>query len=907
MKLLITADWQTQLSNLDRCKSAAESVLSLVKEHGLEGVVVAGDLKQAYNPLDLRVINFWTSFVKRIKREGAEPLLLLGNHDRIGLYRDDLNWLPILKDAGASICSEVTPWQFKGGRVHALPFVRDKDDYVSSLQKLHALPTNPKRDILVFHQTIVGAAYHARKTADTGASLKELKPQRYRVCLGGDIHLSQQIGKNAWYVGSPFPMDWGEANQQKVFALLLDNELRFVPTGAASWYDPSVKGFKKPKSWQGARVRLRVPVKPGQDYGALVLQTKVEAERECVGAQITVQPIVQDAADTSIAEVEGSLTERQHMEVYVKKAVKKEDRAETMAYIAHRLAETGIVNRQVGDVTFQRVEARNFLCFSKLEMDLDAPGVTLVTGTNHDRPGKSNGSGKTSLLSALPVALFGKTFKKQDGDAWAKRGTKKTEVSAYFKLAGGGVVQATRKRRPSSVRLYVDGDERSAGGRQANVGKDIEELCGYSWDTFASTVFISQEEIGAFLWGTPKQRHEVIARLQNLERFELAWKKTTTDVSRTIKARELMETDVEEAEEKLRTIEEVSDVTEELARAEKVEATANKKAYRSAAAVPARPSDKGALNTRKLWLEITRQAGDARSSATVIADQIQELRDAPTKCPTCGQTLKLNTAVLRTRVKKLCGALKEARGKQALLEVRTRAAQVKYDHTNAAYRKVCAVRASKQSEARTAESVWKNARTDRRRWEGKATQQRDEVAEWGKTLSFQRATVEVLRNHEQFLYVAAKVLARDGLPAYLSQLLCPKLNAAADYFSDLFTDSEIQVRFSIDNGQVMVDVINPYGGEGIKDQSMGERRIAALITSFALREVSHKSNILILDEPGDGLDPESRSAFAKGLKKLSGFGTVFVVTHDSNMAAELADVRQLRVEKREGSSVLKSG
>ena len=905
MRLLLTADWQSQLSNLDRCKSAAESVLSLVKEHGLEAVVVAGDLKQAYNPLDLRVINFWTSFVKELTSVGAHSLLLLGNHDRIGLYRDDLNWLPILEDAGASVCSDVASFRFQGGRVHALPFVGDKDAYASSLRKLHALPTNPKRDILVFHQTIIGSMYHALKTADVGASLKELKPQRYRYCLGGDIHMPQQIGKNAWYIGSPFPMNWGECNQEKKFCVLLDGKLRFVPTGAASWYDPSVKGFKKPKSWQGARLRLRVPVQPGQDYGALTLRTKASAEIVYPNAQITVQPVVQATTNTSIAEVEGSRTERQHMEVYVRKAVKKEDREETLAYIAHRLAETGIVNRQVGDVTFQRVEARNFLCFSKLKMDLDVPGVTLVTGVNHDRPGKSNGSGKTSLLSALPVALFGKTFKKQDGNAWVKRGTKKAEVSAYFKLAGGGVVQATRKRKPSSVRLYVDGDEKSAGGRQAHVGRDIEELCGYSWDTFASTVFISQEEIGAFLWGTPKQRHEVIARLQNLERFELAWKETTTDVSRTIKARERMETDVWEAEEKLRTIEDVSDVTKELLHAEKVEATAKKEAGRLRAAVPVHPSDKDASNARKVWRERTREAADARSSATAIADQIEELKSAPTKCPTCGQTLKRDKAALRTHAKKLRGALKEAREEQTQLEVRARTAQVKYDEANTVYREASMARVSKKSKALAAELVWKNSKTDRHRWEEKAAQQKDEVTEWETVLSLRREAVTVFQEHEQFLHTAAKVLARDGLPAYLSQLLCPKLNVAADYFSELFTDSEIQVRFSIDNGQVMVDIINPYGGEGIKDQSMGERRIAALITSFALREVSHKSNILILDEPGDGLDPESRRAFANGLKKLSGFGAVFVVTHDSNMAAELADVRQLRVEKREGSSVLK--
>ena len=155
----------------------------------------------------------------------------------------------------------------------------------------------------------------------------------------------------------------------------------------------------------------------------------------------------------------------------------------------------------------------------------------------------------------------------------------------------------------------------------------------------------------------------------------------------------------------------------------------------------------------------------------------------------------------------------------------------------------------------------------------------------------------------KFLTYAEQILARDGLPAYLIRMICPQLNAAAEYFSELFAEGQIKVRFDIDDGEIRIHIINPTGGESLNDQSIGERRIAALITSFALRDAGVKCNVLILDEPGDGLDLVNARMFALGLGKMKDqFGSIFITSHNQHILEELAGERQIIIEKMNGIS-----
>src|SRR5438309_7157834 len=120
-----------------------------------------------------------------------------------------------------------------------------------------------KHSILVFHEDIQGCSYNLMAKSDSHFRAEDLYPDKYFCCVGGHIHLRQRVKGNVWYVGSPFGMDWGEANQRKGY-LILDTDKQKVfqiDSAIPRLYDPVWPGFEeaKPESWDGAEIRIHVP------------------------------------------------------------------------------------------------------------------------------------------------------------------------------------------------------------------------------------------------------------------------------------------------------------------------------------------------------------------------------------------------------------------------------------------------------------------------------------------------------------------------------------------------------------------------------------------------------------------------------------------------------------------------
>ena len=80
---------------------------------------------------------------------------------------------------------------------------------------------------------------------------------------------------------------------------------------------------------------------------------------------------------------------------------------------------------------------------------------------------------------------------------------------------------------------------------------------------------------------------------------------------------------------------------------------------------------------------------------------------------------------------------------------------------------------------------------------------------------------------------AKRAFHRSGIPLYLSVALCPLLNKAADEYSDIFTDGRLKVMFRVDNGEFIVDVINPAGSATVDGQSVGEAAMCGIIVAFS--------------------------------------------------------------------------
>ena len=932
MRAIITSDWQAEFSNLDLCEQAWRQVLNICQEQKLETVVLAGDLKQHYNPVDIRVTKWWMRAIERAIKAGLEVIVVLGNHDRVGQYTDAQNWLPILRRAGAKVfdkpCFHYTG---KDEGFAILPYTTDVKRLKREARQLAKRAT--KKDVLLFHADLKGCAYNALgKKSESRLTHHDLQSEAYLACVGGHIHLYQRLGKNTYYTGSPFCSDWGEANQRKGFVVVEDRRIGFVPSRIPGWFDntypnfPS-EGHSEDNSWAGARVKVHVSCSVDGDYQAALARARRLGEKKYKGATVFVVPEFKEASERRTVHVDVKDTDKEKIAAYVEQTLPKEllvDKKRIISYLNYQLGKIGVRIRRGSKIKFLWTKATNFLSYKNLELDFRSGGIVVIKGEYAGRPERSNGSGKTNCLQTIPVAWFGKTFKGETYDGWANRHTEgEARVTVAVRDSNGNKIAVTRGRRPSSLKLSVNAKDVSSGmdGRRKDATQGfIEQFTGYTWQTLANAVYIDETVTRAFLSGTAKERTQVLSRFQNLERFEEARKLVRADASHTEKR-------IDELKEKVSGYDNrISDCKDAIAEIEKQKTVrvqdAKKKlkdAEREAAAlnkIENKRHGKLIRLTKKLEKRMDATSNEIQIARTQSAkleykmesltEKIDSAKELKGECPTCYQ--KVSPEHIQSHVKGWKYELEgiEDRRKEILRQIKIladkfHAYEDRISDATESLNESTAACTEATSRVNALERVLLDAKTEatspipleRRLRKLKAGKKSVE-------LYIQSLAVDL----PMFTY-CDEAFSRDGLPAFLNAQLVPVLNGAADYYSELFSGKELQVRFTVVNGEFEPVIVNASGGETFASQSKGEKALAGLIASFALREVAPVCNLLILDEPGDGLDPAAARRFAQSLSTLKDkFGTIYLTTFNPEILQSLANEKTITVVKKNGISSL---
>jgi len=542
----------------------------------------------------------------------------------------------------------------------------------------------------------------------------------------------------------------------------------------------------------------------------------------------------------------------------------------------------------------------------------------------------NNGAGKTSLTQPLPVALFGTTFKGQKYDRWARRQSKEpAEVQIVFRDSRQRKIRVTRGRRPNRIVLSINGVDHSSGQRGGQ--KDatqgfIEQVCGFSWQTFANAVFIDPEISRAFLNGTKKQRTEVLNRFQNLERFELAQQLVRHDKREN--ERQQFETE-SELQQAARLVGELKTECEQLSKQHKQDEQELKTAMKAAQdeldeSERRWGTNKNVRSKRMKKLEslsdsLNQKLGALDKGIGELQFEKRELEVLLTDtgglykdktCPTCYQLL--DRKLLGNMRKKWSDRLKvvsqvssEIQRTRAELLQKQLVLEDKYEELGG--QEVAEKQAIQLANTKVGFELQKirafhNAEI---REENQLSQKRKQLKKAKLKVEVQTNFLVQLKDNEKFYLFAEEALGRDGIPAFLNRLMVPVLNKAAEYYSELFVEKEIQVRFEVEDGEFEARIINANGGEDFEAQSAGERAVAGLIASFALREAAPRSNVLVLDEPGEGLDGRNARRFAGALRGLTKrFESVYVTTHNQNIIGELSSERTLSIVKKNGTSYI---
>ena len=921
MSILFTADIQAEWSNLDTCQECWDEILKICKKQRIDTIVILGDGKQAYNPVDIRVVKWWQHAIRTAIKLGIRVLWLLGNHDRVGQYTDADNWLPILRRAGAITFDKPTVYKVGKQRLFMLPFSRVAQTKYDAKKLLREHP-DKNLDILCFHQDMNEAKYNQLGgKSDAILCASDVINTRYKFCIGGHIHQPQNVEGNVYYVGSPFCHDWGEVNQRKRYLIIRNNErIESVYSTIPRWFDSTIHGFTKsaPGTWKGARIRIPVSCDASKDYGRKLEKARIRAEKKYKGADIFVVP---KFVQTEYREQSISITDsdKRKIKQYLLAVSGRRRTEQLVEYMLEKLSHFSGGLRSGSKIKFIKAKGINFLSFKKVELDLTAKGITLIQGKNDDRRGKSNGSGKTSLVQLFPVAWFGRTFKNQKHDRWSNRWSKESAFSEVtHKTADGKKIKIVRGRRPPLLQMLVNGKDISSGMKSTDregTQAQIEQVTGFTWHTMANAIYIDRGVSDAFLAGTKAQRTEVLSKFQNLERFDKALRLVKDDYK--VVAMKLMDYErrmegisgeLKECKKSLRDIVQVQKDQLRLAKKLCDKANLRFQNWSKQSKLDKLEAQDRALT--KEYYKIDGHHADAENVLHKAKGRVDATKEKLVKwkkfssqeiCPTCYQDI--STAIVKHQTIKLH---KELKGRIGLVKVAKRVVRGwknklhKLERESKGLQLILGSLEDKYNELKSAFAIsYRNYEklklSGNHKLEAKKQKQIDK-------LKLERTTLQIridrCKKKIRIMKYAREAFSRDGIPAFLNEQLCPVLNKAAAYYSELFSDSEVGVQFRVEDGKFEVKPINTRGGSEIDDQSTGERALLGLIASFALREVAPRCNILILDEPGEGLDEQTARQFAKALRHLvKRFKSIYVCTHNVHILSELESERIITVRK----------
>ena len=910
MKILFSSDWQATLSNLDRCEAALEQVLSIITRESIDQFVHLGDIKEQFNNIDVRVLNFAVGMVKRVRAAGVPVWIVPGNHDYIS-PTSPVHFLPALAEAGAHVFSEpaVTGWNGKAS-IWVIPYLRAAEDNDKAFKFVTKGHLKENRHLLLFHNEVEGAEY--RGSVHSKGALK-LPWKQFDICIGGHIHRQQNIpGTNIWYVGSPFCCTWGEANESKGY-LIWDSErpktVKPVPSTIPGWYDPALPGYRKPRSWAGASVRITVPV----DYEGLGLPAaRAAIESRYPGAVVNLVPELAAVPGTSKPTLTG--TDSEILASYVRKLTLPPGikAAQVQNYITGVLPAGGLLGVQ--GLEFEWVEAQDTLCFEKVKLNF-RKGLTLVTGQNNDwAPQRSNGSGKSTLLGLISILVFGQSPKEQKHDTLIRKGAAGALISGSIILGDKRKLEIVRSRNPGRLIVKLDGKDVTMGDANATQ-RLIEQLTNLTWEVFNNSLYISQKEVGS-VFGTEKERKELFSRLLGLERF--------------IKAAEVFRKQVQANKVQITSkdadmwanqaaLQEAQSTVEQTASRIKLEppASASKLKQKKAALLELQTNRSGIvkyqedldawlIDNQKRYEKLLDPMLDANSRANELCEQLEKIVEAGKDriCPICGSPIKgeqLNkhSDELESRIKQYH---EQYNNYERMCEQNRNKRKEPYRRTGEAREQIHALDKQIAQTELDIQSLEFAAET-RRKLAAEHAAQLKRVADLELAAQSHAGARGALVEHETFLNTCLQVVNRDGLPAYLAELVAPQLNAAATRYSIVFSGGEIGLHFKIADGDIDVEVVNQHGGESFKDQSMGETRMAGLIAAFAFREGLVPHNLLILDEPSEGFDADNARSFAEGLSSVvERFGTVFLTTHNEHILNSIQPDYHVKVVKTGGVS-----
>lgn len=159
---------------------------------------------------------------------------------------------------------------------------------------------------------------------------------------------------------------------------------------------------------------------------------------------------------------------------------------------------------------------QNFMSIKDIELEFTKAGIFFISGYNEVNGG-SNGSGKSSILNAIPFALFGRTAKGLSGDAVTLWGSREdAKITLRLGDTAGHNYEITRG--PGSFSFSIDGVDTK--GHKRDVQTTINDTFGTNYDLFLSSVMFTRGQSDFLTDAGDAAKKRLFKSLLGLERID---------------------------------------------------------------------------------------------------------------------------------------------------------------------------------------------------------------------------------------------------------------------------------------------------------------------------------------------------------------------------------------------------
>ena len=205
MKLLCIGDPHAKISNIKDIRLLAEKIVAIVKDTKPDAVVIMGDLHDTSDHAYLQAWNSVISFLDVISSE-ITTYYIVGNHCAINnqIFLTDEHFFNAFKKWPNLI---VVDWPTWVGNCLMVPYVPPG----RFIEALNSAGKWPSASVILAHQEFYGAQMGAI-TSLTGDYWSESNP----LVVSGHIHDSQWIGRNVYYVGTPYQTSFGDKGEKTI-------------------------------------------------------------------------------------------------------------------------------------------------------------------------------------------------------------------------------------------------------------------------------------------------------------------------------------------------------------------------------------------------------------------------------------------------------------------------------------------------------------------------------------------------------------------------------------------------------------------------------------------------------------------------------------------------------------------